>query len=230
MLILIVRSAHYKTPRFDSEALPFTNRTPRTTLSFARSLTLPPSPAVLADRIENQTTTLSSSLSSYISSSPLPSSLHALRATLSSVISIELLALFLEAWGLRAQVLPLRYLTTLPAIPALGTGELPIKIPDLFAVLTVGFWGPVALWALTSVFLPLAGAWLFNLTEGGKRYDPVSFNVVKALAAWVVYVRGGVGGQSRWVVEKGVLGGAHGLLVGAGIGLLASLYEAVLRK
>lgn len=115
-------------------------------------------------------------------------------------------------------------------MPALGTGELAIKIPDLFTVLTIGFWGPVGLWAITSVFLPLVGAWFINLTEGGRSYDPVSFNVVKGLVAWVVYVRGGVGGESKGVVEKGVPGGAQGLLVGAGIGVLASLYEALLRK
>lgn len=213
-----------------SDAEPLATRTPQTALSFSRSIPLPPSPAVLADRIETQTTSLSNSVSSYVSSTRLPSALHSVRATLSSVIGIELLALFIEAWGLRSQVLPLRYLTTLPAAPALGTGELAIKIPDLFAILTIGFWGPVGLWALTSVLLPLVGAWFINLTEGARSYDPVSFNVVKALVAWVVYVRNGVGGESRIVVERGVPGGAQGLLAGAGIGLLASLYEAVLRK
>lgn len=146
------------------------------------------------------------------------------------MISIELLVLFVEAWGLRAQVLPFKYLTTLPAIPAIGTGELAIKIPDLFAVLTLGFWGPVGLWALTSILLPTLGAWFINLTEGSKAYDPLSFNVVKGLVAWVVYVRGGVGGDSIGVVERGVPGGSHGLLIGAGIGVLASLYEAVQKK
>lgn len=213
-----------------SDAEPLASRTPQTALSFSRSIPLPPSPAVLADRIETQTTGLSNSVSSYVLSTRLPSALHSVRATLSSVIGIELLALFIEAWGLRSQVLPLRYLTTLPAAPALGTGELAIKIPDLFAILTIGFWGPVGLWALTSVLLPLVGAWFINLTEGARSYDPVSFNVVKALVAWVVYVRNGVGGESRIVVERGVPGGAQGLLAGAGIGLLASLYEAVLRK
>lgn len=94
----------------------------------------------------------------------------------------------------------------------------------------MGFWGPVGLWALTSVGLPLIGAWFVNLTDGGKGYDPFSFNVVKGLLAWIVYMRGGVGGVSKDVVERGVPGGAQGLLIGAGIGVLASMYEAVLRK
>lgn len=143
--------------------------------------------------------------------------------------SIELLTLLIEAWGLRAQVLPLRYLTTLPAVPAIGTSEIAIKIPDLFALLTMAFWGPVGLWLITSIALPLIGAWVFNLRgEGG--YDAVSFNAVKALVSWIVFVRGGVGGESRAVVEKGVPGGSVGMLVGAAVGGLAGLYEAVLRK
>ena len=122
------------------------------------------------------------------------------------------------------------YLTTLPAVPALGTGEIPIKIPDLFAVLTMRFWGPVGLWLLTSLLLPLVAAWFFNLTDGGRKYDPLSFNVVKGLLAWVVYACNGVGGESRERVQKGVPGGSAGLLIGAGIGILASLYEAVLKR
>lgn len=124
----------------------------------------------------------------------------------------------------------MRYLTTLPAMPALGTGELAIKIPDLFALLTLGFWGPVGLWLSTSVAMPLLGAWFFNLTMGERMYDPMSFNVVKGLVAWIVYARGGVSGESRAVVERGVPGGAVGMMVGAGVGGLVNLYEVLLRK
>lgn len=168
-------------------------------------------------------------LSNYITTSRLPSTLERVRTSLSTVTSIELLTLFIEAYGLRAQVLPLRYLTTFPAIPALGLGEFAIKIPDLFALLTVAFWGPFGLWFVTSIALPLLGGWFVNLKgEGG--YDAVSFNAVKALVAWIVYVRGGVGGESREVVERGVPGAGAGMLIGAGVGGLAGLYEAVLKK
>lgn len=78
--------------------------------------------------------------------------------------------------------------------------------------------------------MPLAAAWFVNLTDGARGYDPLSFNIAKALLAWIVYVRGGISGQSREVVQRGVPGGAQGLLVAAGIGGLASFYEAVLRK
>lgn len=126
-------------------------------------------------------------------------------------------------------MLPLRYLSTFPAIPALGLEEFPIKIPDLFALVTGAFWGPVLLWVVTSIVLPLVGAWFVNF-KGDGGYDAVSFNVVKGLVAWIVYVRAGVGGESRKVVMRGVPGGGVGLLVGAGVGGLAGFYEAVLRK
>ena len=203
-------------------------RTPRTSLAFARKIALPPSPAVLAERFETQTTNVRSSLSTYYSTSRVPSTLSTVRTNLSSVVSIELLALGVEAWGLRSEVLPLRYLTTLPAVPAIGTGELAIKIPDLFALLTLGFWGPVGLWLLTSVGFPLLGAYFINL--GSRRYDPVSFNIVKGLVAWIAYAKGGIGGESPEVVQRGVPGGTQGLLISAGIGVIASIYDAVLKK
>lgn len=65
---------------------------------------------------------------------------------------------------------------------------------------------------------------------GGGGFDAVSFNVVKGIAAWVVYARGGGPRESARVVERGVPGGSVGMLVGAGVGILAGLYEAVLRK
>lgn len=86
----------------------------------ARQLPLPPSPALIASRIESQTSSLLTSLSSLLSRSPFPHTLHTLRTSLSSVLSIHLLILTLEAFGLRAQVLPLRCLTTMPPFPSIG--------------------------------------------------------------------------------------------------------------
>lgn len=153
------------------------------------------------------------------------------RATLSTPTAIQTAIILIELFGLRSQILPLRYLTTIPAIPAIGiTWDTPVKIPDLFALLTVAFWAPFSLWATTSVALPLLGAWFVNLRGGESGYDPVSFNVVKALVAWIVYLRGGVSGDSPAIVVKGVYGGPVGLLIGAAVGALAGLYEGVLAK
>jgi len=205
-----------------------TKRTPARALSMASRVPLPPSPAVLANKIDAQTSSMRTSISDYISTSRLPGTLDTVRANLSTVTSIELLTLFVEVAGLRREVLPLRYLTTLPAIPAIGTNELSIKIPDLFALLTTAFWGPVGLWLITSVALPLIGAYFINLK--GEGYDAVSFNATKALIAWIVYVRNGVRGESKAVVEKGVPGGSTGMFIGAGVGGLAALYDAVLKR
>lgn len=188
---------------------------------------------MIADRIDAQTTTLRASASKYLPKITFPPALQPqnVRATLSSPTAIQLAVLLLEAWGLRSQLLPLRYLTTIPAIPAIGISwETPVKIPDLFALLTAAFWGPFSLWVVTSIGLPLLGAWFVNLRGGETGYDPVSFNVVKALVAWIVYNKAGVSGDATKVVAKGVYGGATGMLIGAGIGALAGLYEGVLMR
>ena len=204
------------------------------------SLPIPASPSQLADRIESQTNSLRTQASSLVTDSGIPAYLSSIRANLSSPTSIQLLALAIEAWGLRFHVLPMRYLTTIPSSFTLGMGEIPVQLPDLFALLTAGFWGPVGTWILTSVVLPLMGAWFFNftMTRGrarGYKYDPLSFNVAKGLVAWMVYEKGVRLGwvlSERYVgtVEDGVPGGYHGMITGAGIGGLMSVYEAVLRK
>ena len=43
-------------------------------------------------------------------------------------------------------------------------------------------------------------------------------------------MRGGVGGESTKIVEEGVPGGTMGMLIGAMIGLLAGIYDAVLKR
>ncbi|KAL8718008.1 MAG: hypothetical protein Q9225_004810 [Loekoesia sp. 1 TL-2023] len=224
-------------PSDNDAQLALTTTTPHTppssTLSLARRLPLPASPSLLADRIEEQTTSLTNSASTLYTSSPIPTTLYNLRARLSSVTSIQLLILAIEAFGLFRHVVPLKYLTTIPAIPALGIhSETALRLPDLFALLTVQFWGPFGLWVGTSILLPAMGAWFLNLraqAEGGG-YDPVAFGVVKGLVGWIVYVRGGVGGDSTGVVEGSVPGGSVGMMIGAGVAVLGGLYEAVLRK
>ncbi|KAI4206669.1 MAG: hypothetical protein LQ346_000961 [Caloplaca aetnensis] len=208
---------------------------PSSTLSLARRLPLPASPSLLADRIEAQTTSLTTSASTLYTTSPIPSTLYNMRSYLSSTTSIQLLILAIEAFGLFSRVVPLKYLTTIPAIPAIGIAhETAVRLPDMFALLTSDFWGPVGLWLATNILVPAMGAWFLNLRaleEGnGDGYDPVAFGVVKGLLGWIVYVRRGVGGESRGVVEDSVPGGGVGMLVGAGIAVLGGMYEAVLRK
>lgn len=163
-----------------------------------------------------------------------------LRDALSTVAAIQTLALALEACGLARDVLPLRYLARVPAVRALGTGSHAVRIPDLFALLTAGFWGPVAVWVVVGVVVPVMGGWFFNVglgagrRGGGRRtVDPLAFAVVRGLLAWAVYGRG-VGAEwvgREWVVgvEGSVPAGWRGMCVGAGVGGVMAVYEAVLR-
>ena len=88
------------------------------------------------------------------------------------------------------------------------------------------------MWIGTSIVLPALGAWFLNLKvqDEGDGYDPVAFGVVKGLVGWIVYMRGGVGGESTGVVEGNVPGGSVGMMIGAGVVALGGMYEAVLRK
>ncbi len=65
--------------------------------------------------------------------------------------------------------------------------------------------------------------------------DPLTFNATKALVTWLVYSQGtrlwglfGDGTVQR--VNSALPGGHRGVMIGAGLGALASLYEAVLKK
>lgn len=126
--------------------------------------------------------------------------------------------------------MPSRYLTTIPPIPALRTAAHAIYVPDLFAIFTLAFWGPVGLWIITSIGLPAAGAWFFNLTKGESIVDPMVFHVFKGLVAFVVYSKGGVGGESVEVIKESVPAGVAGLLIGAGVGGIASLWDTAVSK
>ncbi|KAL1964422.1 hypothetical protein VTN77DRAFT_6980 [Rasamsonia byssochlamydoides] len=227
-------------------------RTPgRSPLSLASSL--PPSPAIVTDAIDRQTTIVRKSLSDAWKTSGMSERSDALRAALSSVKSIETVIIALEGLGLLRELVPLRFLTTVPAVDALRTPEFGIKVPDLFVLLSGSFWAPSSLWALTSLALPLTFAYFFNLsyraqtshTYGTRRstssaaaaatFDPLVFNIAKALIAYLVYANNFTFWDiySPLSVERvnvAVPGQWPGLVTGAAIGVVTSLYEAVLKK
>ncbi|KAI9835824.1 MAG: hypothetical protein M1838_005190 [Thelocarpon superellum] len=225
------------------------NTTPRSSLSVARSVPLPPSPAVVADAIDRRTAVLRNKVGNAWDQSGVTEQAEWLRSTLSSVASIENLVLAVEAYGLREEVLPSRYAFTIPAIALLRTPAWPVFLPDLFLLLTSSLWSPVTLWLATSLTLPLAAAFFINLTlkhkpsglstrahaKTAQTFDPLTFNVVKALVAFVVYSQdvkfgGWLSDDSVDRVRGAVPGGAEGIIIGAAIGVLTSLYDAVLKK
>lgn len=206
---------------------------------------LPPSPAVVTDAIDRQTAAWGKSINETWTSSGVIERSNALRSLLSSVKAIETLVLLLEGSGIIRQIWPLRYLTTVPAIEAIHTPEFALNVPDFFILLDGAFWAPFSLWLLTSVFLPLGTAYFFNLkaTSTATRnsnsqrtnFDPLSFNIARALIAYLVYAKH----FSFWDLYSGftidkvnasVPGEWTGMLTGTAIGLVGTLYEAILQK
>jgi hypothetical protein len=222
-------------------------RTPRASaLAFASNVPLPPSPAVVADAIDRRTQALRTRVSKAYKQSGLTETAEATRETLSTVVAIQVLVTAFELYSLRKELLADRYAFTIPSIALLGTGPYDVKIPDLFLLLTSSFWGPATLWAFTSFFVPLFAAYFFNLTAKPSRtrshsthftyaFDPLTFNIVKALLTFVVYGQDVTFGglvDLEYVarINSALYGGWQGVLVGTGIGSLVTLYEAVLKK
>ncbi|KAI9805090.1 MAG: hypothetical protein M1825_000924 [Sarcosagium campestre] len=226
------------------------NRTPRRNLALARSVPLPPSPAVVADAIDRRTAVLRHKVGNAWTNAGLTERAEGVRESLSTVVSIEALIFAIEAFSLRSEVLPQRYAFTIPAIALLHTPAIPVSLPDLFLLLTSSFWSPFTLWLLTSLAVPLAFAYFFNLTLKSKsgashsrshsshtvyRFDPLTFNIAKALVAFLVYVQdvkfgGFVSEDNVDRIRSALPGGAFGIILGASIGGLATIYEAVLKK
>ncbi|KAJ5495509.1 hypothetical protein N7539_000625 [Penicillium diatomitis] len=213
-------------------------------------LDVPPSPAVVTDVIDRQTTRVREGIEQAWTSSGVTERTHSLRANLSSLFAIEALVVLVEAYTVVSDQLPNRFLTTIDANRTFHTPAIPVKVPDLFRLLTPGFWGTFTLWLLTNLIVPLVAAYFFNLswyaaTGGGARrgrssssistFDPITFNIAKALMVWKVYVQGFSfwGMYSKIALEKvnaAVPGNYYGMWTGAAIGVLGALYEAILRR
>ncbi|KAG9239644.1 hypothetical protein BJ875DRAFT_86006 [Amylocarpus encephaloides] len=215
-------------------------------LPFASSVPLPPSPAVVANAIERKSVVLRSKLSEVYQGSGINETTEATRTTLSSLVAIHVLIHAFELLNLRKELLPNRYAFTIPEMPLFHMSEYPVSIPDLFLLLTSSFWGPANLWSLTSFVLPLGFAYFFNLT--GKpisrsnhskhfayNFDPLTFNIVKALLTSVIYGQdvtfGGLVDLEHVArINSALYGGWKGPVVGTAIGALTTIYEAIIKK
>ncbi|KAF6831033.1 hypothetical protein CPLU01_06969 [Colletotrichum plurivorum] len=224
-------------------------RTPARNLNLASRIPLPATPADVADAVDRHTVAIRERASELYDQSGIQESTQAVRSSLSTVTSILFTVAAFEAWNLRAEVLPLRYAFTIPAIPALGTNFYPVYVPDAFLFVTSSFWSPVTLWTLTSVLIPSFFGYFYNLsaashpqgrgrTKGATveyNVDPLVFSIVKALISFVVYGQKVTFGG--WINENSVdrINGAlygewKGILTGAAITGLVSLYDAILKK
>jgi hypothetical protein len=171
--------------------------------------------------------------------------IESVRETSSTVVGVQLAALLTEAWGLQRVTFPWKYAFHVPVIRNLNNKPIDVALPDFFNLLKIDFWAPSTLWLTTSIFIPLLFAYFFNFTHSlkprsraspGSQYkvDPFTFSIVRALATYVVYAQGVTGGiataETVAVVNAAFPGGYGGVLIGAGIGALASLYDAILQK
>ncbi|KKK18188.1 hypothetical protein P175DRAFT_0466041 [Aspergillus ochraceoroseus IBT 24754] len=213
---------------------------------------LPPSPAIVTEVIDRQAAVWRKSISEAWKDSGVQEQSNSLRATLSSVKSVQILVVAFEGFRVIREVVPLRYLATIPAVELIHTPEISVKIPDLFVLVDSSFWAPVSLWLLTNVLLPLVFAYFFNISlhaqsSGGPAsstrrsraahasFDSLSFNISKAVIAYLVYANGFTfwrlyDGYSIHRVNMAIPFEAAGMLTGAAIGGIGTLYEAILRK
>jgi len=206
---------------------------------------LPASPAVVTEVIDDQTRKLRQGLERVWKASGVIDRAHSLRATLSSLKAIETMVLLLEAGSLLKARVPIRYLTTIPAIQYTNTPALRLKVPDLFQILEGDFWLPVSLWFLVCFFLPLVASYFINLSASSKgritrsrpalaQFDPLIFNIAKALLVHIVFSKeihfGLTTTYNIRKVKTAVLGGEQGLLTGTAIGAVGALYEAILHR
>ena len=206
---------------------------------------LPPSPAVVADVIERNSAIVRSKVTQVYEDLGITEYTEVARGTLSSLTVIHFLIQTFELWHIRKEVLPFKYAFDLPALPIINTKEYAVPLPDLFLLLTSSFWGPATLWTFTSILIPLFAAYFFNLTSKPRArshsqhfaytFDPLTFNVVKALLTFVIYGQDVTFGglvDLEYVarINSALYGGWEGSMVGSGIGALVTIYEAIIKK
>ncbi len=92
----------------------------------------------------------------------------ATRETLSTVTSILFCVSAFELYYIRPEILSNRYAFTIPAVAAVGTSDYPVYLPDMFLLLTSSFWSPALTWVFTSILVPSAFGYFFNLNANSQ--------------------------------------------------------------
>lgn len=226
----------------------------RNSLSVPSSIPLPPSPAAVTDAIDRQTTKIRKRVSGLYSESGIHETSESFRDLLSSSVAINIIAVIIEAYGLRQEVLPSGIAGYIPAIPYVKTDKTPVFLPNLFLLLEKSFWAPFSLWITTSLLLPLLCAYFINIplktslshhygtrratsiqTAPSNQFDPIIYNISKALVAYVVYAQhstllGLFQHFTITTVNENIPGAYQGILTGAAVAGIIGIYEAVLKK
>lgn len=206
----------------------------------------------MTDAIDAQTRRIRSSISHAYERTQIQEYSDGVRETLSSTVTVNIIAILLEALGLRTQLMTFKPVTSIPPIQYLTTHPTKVYLPDLFVLLNTSFWAPFSLWVLTTIILPATVSYFINLplaqlpshsptrrssmkSNPHIKFDPFVFNITKGLVAYLVY-----GLHFQFIefyknvdialVNASVPGGYQGMLISSGIGAAISLYEAVLKK
>ncbi|KFA77598.1 hypothetical protein S40288_08405 [Stachybotrys chartarum IBT 40288] len=216
----------------------------------AARIPMPTTPADVAIAVDRSTTAVRRRVSSIYQESGITEASNATRDALSTVTSVLFLVSAFELFFIRPEILANRYAFTIPAMSVVGTSDYPVYLPDMFLLLTSSFWSPALTWTLTSFVLPSFFGYFFNLSAqspAGPRtrariaaqpeyvVDPLTFSIAKAIISFVVYGQGATFGGllSPLSIERlnnAVYGGYAGILTGAAVTGLVSIYDAVLRK
>jgi len=223
----------------------------------ASQIDFPASPAQIANLAEQQLSAARSKAYELWTKTYIEEAVEFLRENFSSVTAVEATVLFIEAFGLQYNTLQWAHPFDTPPVASLSLNSRQVHVPDARILLTGEFWAPATLWSLTSFFIPLLVSYFFNLTlrsntrhrssKGMYAADPLTFNVVKALITYIVYptmitpVQGGIakvvypkwgpfGAETVSAIRDNIPGGYPGIMIGAGIGILASIYDAALKK
>lgn len=211
---------------------------------------MPTTPADIAHAVDRSAVAVRQRAASIYQESGIDEITQSTRASLSTVHSIVVLVSLFELYFIRKEILSDRYAFTVPAVKLIGTSDYPVYLPDMFLLLTSSFWSPALTWALTSFVLPPLFGYFFNLSasnaashprtrtranEPNYRIDPLTFSIAKALISFVVYGQGAnlcglLSGVSIERLNTAVYGGYKGILTGAAITGLSSIYDAILRK
>lgn len=213
----------------------------------------PPSPAVVADAFDRQQIRMRNSVSEFYGRTNISEYIDEARDLLSSPYAITAISILIEAYGLRQDIFPWKSLYNVPAIKYATNSKTTVYGPDVFLLFNSSFLAPFTLWMLTSLFLPLMMSYCINIplkahpshnyrtrkatTKAAPhmQFDPLIFNVAKALIAYIVYAKNSplFGLYTHFTVatvNESVLGGYAGMVISSGIGALVSLYEAILKK
>lgn len=224
-------------------------KTPSRAIS-QRAVRLPPSPAVVSDTVERTANQIRARLGTYYDQSGITETHDVTREFLSRSLVIHWIPVFVEAFALRAQILPSKPAGKIPSFPYVNNDEVTVFVPDLFLLLTQRFWAPFSLWAATSLVVPLTAAYFFNLSlytqpsgrstrrsasASAGQYDPIVYSITKALVSYLVYAQHWIPGglyQNHTIstVNESVYGGYQGLITAAAVSGIVSLYDTILSK